>query len=140
MTFGNVEGFLILYASTNAMQKVKTDYMLVAEYDPKRGWSAPEIKPYGPLSLDPASSCFQYCPNVFEGMKVRQTSTEVPPLFLTHTGIPRARRNTPPIQATKKHGSPFAIPPTRSTPSKPLALRSTYFTYLRISQSTPTPF
>lgn len=44
--------------------------MLVATYDPTTGWSAPEIKPYGPLSLDPACSCFQYCPNVFEGMKV----------------------------------------------------------------------
>lgn len=44
--------------------------MLVVNYDPIEGWSAPEIKPYGPLSLDPMSSCFQYCPNVFEGMKV----------------------------------------------------------------------
>ncbi|KDQ51334.1 hypothetical protein JAAARDRAFT_140434 [Jaapia argillacea MUCL 33604] len=46
-----------------------TDHMMVATYDPINGWSAPEIKPYGPLTLDPASSCFQYCPNVFEGMK-----------------------------------------------------------------------
>ena len=59
--------------------------MLVAEYDPKTGWSAPEIKPYGPLNLDPASSCFQYCPNVFEGMKVCQMSIEVHLLSLTHT-------------------------------------------------------
>lgn len=47
-----------------------TDHMLYVTYDPEIGWSAPEIRPYGPLSLDPASSCFQYCPNVFEGMKV----------------------------------------------------------------------
>ncbi len=47
-----------------------TDHMLYVTYDPESGWSAPEIKPYGPLTLDPASSCFQYCPNVFEGMKV----------------------------------------------------------------------
>ena len=46
--------------------------MLVINYAPGTGWSAPEIKPYGPLSLDPMSSCFQYCPNVFEGMKVRR--------------------------------------------------------------------
>ena len=45
--------------------------MLYMDFSPERGWSAPQIKPYGPLSLDPASSCFQYCPNVFEGMKVR---------------------------------------------------------------------
>jgi branched-subunit amino acid aminotransferase/4-amino-4-deoxychorismate lyase len=49
--------------------------MLIVNYDPVKGWGAPEIKPYGPLVLDPMASCFQYCPNVFEGMKVR---SEVP--------------------------------------------------------------
>ena len=48
-----------------------TDHMLVASFDPVSGWSAPEIKPYGPFTLDPASSCFQYATNTFEGMKVR---------------------------------------------------------------------
>lgn len=47
-----------------------SDHMLIMHYEPEHGWSAPEIKPYGPLSIDPASSCLQYCPNVFEGMKV----------------------------------------------------------------------
>lgn len=45
--------------------------MLIVNYDPEHGWGTPEIKPYAPLVLDPMSSCFQYCPNVFEGMKVR---------------------------------------------------------------------
>ncbi|KAG7440060.1 branched-chain amino acid aminotransferase II [Guyanagaster necrorhizus] len=48
---------------------VSTDHMLVVSFDPSTGWSAPEIKPYAPLSLDPMSSCFQYCTSVFEGMK-----------------------------------------------------------------------
>nr|GAT56649.1 branched-chain amino acid aminotransferase II [Mycena chlorophos] len=48
---------------------IKTDYMLVMEFDAANGWSAPEIKPYGPLALDPASNCLQYCTNIFEGMK-----------------------------------------------------------------------
>jgi len=51
--------------------QTKTDHMLVAHFDPVNGWSAPEIKPYGPLHIDPASSCLQYCSNVFEGLKVR---------------------------------------------------------------------
>ncbi|KAF9221275.1 branched-chain amino acid aminotransferase II [Gyrodon lividus] len=46
-----------------------TDHMAVATFDPSTGWSDPEIKPYAPLALDPASSCFQYCSNIFEGMK-----------------------------------------------------------------------
>ncbi|KAF4623974.1 hypothetical protein D9613_001365 [Agrocybe pediades] len=49
--------------------ETKTDHMLIVNYDPVNGWGTPEIKPYGPLSLDPMSSCFHYCPNVFEGMK-----------------------------------------------------------------------
>lgn len=48
-----------------------TDHMMVVHFDPVNGWSAPEIKPYGPLAIDPASSCLQYATNVFEGMKVR---------------------------------------------------------------------
>jgi hypothetical protein len=33
-----------------------TDHMLVCTHSPESGWSAPVIKPYGPLELDPASS------------------------------------------------------------------------------------
>lgn len=47
-----------------------TDHMLYMDFSPESGWSPPEIKPYGPLNLDPACSCFHYCPNVFEGLKV----------------------------------------------------------------------
>jgi branched-chain amino acid aminotransferase len=43
--------------------------MVVATYDPEIGWSAPEVKPYGPITLDPSCSCFQYGGNIFEGMK-----------------------------------------------------------------------
>jgi len=42
--------------------------MLVVNYAPGTGWSALEIKAYGPLSLDPMS-LFRVCPNIFEGMK-----------------------------------------------------------------------
>ncbi|KAG2053901.1 branched-chain amino acid aminotransferase II [Suillus hirtellus] len=46
-----------------------SDHMVVATHDPEKGWSAPEIKPYGPITLDPQCSCFQYGGNIFEGMK-----------------------------------------------------------------------
>ncbi|KAJ8594395.1 branched-chain amino acid aminotransferase II [Rhizopogon salebrosus TDB-379] len=49
--------------------KTFSDHMIVATYDPVKGWSAPEVKPHGPITLDPACSCFQYGGNVFEGMK-----------------------------------------------------------------------
>lgn len=47
-----------------------SDHMLIMSFDPFTGWSAPEIRPYGALSIEPSSSCFQYSTNVFEGMKV----------------------------------------------------------------------
>ncbi|KAL1938995.1 hypothetical protein VTO73DRAFT_11148 [Trametes versicolor] len=59
----------IPHASELKFGQVMSDHMMTVSYDPINGWSAPEIKPYGPLSLDPASSCFQYATNVFEGMK-----------------------------------------------------------------------
>ncbi|KAF8139664.1 aminotransferase [Boletus edulis] len=48
-----------------------SDHMATTSFHPATGWSTPEIKPYAPFTLDPASSCFQYGCNVFEGMKVR---------------------------------------------------------------------
>jgi len=62
--------------------QTKTDHMLVVHFDPVNGWSAPEIKPYGPLHIDPASSCLQYCSNVFEGLKVRPAAVAI--LFIKH--------------------------------------------------------
>jgi hypothetical protein len=39
-----------------------TDHMLICQHDPEIGWLDPEIKPYGPLQLDPASTCLHYAP------------------------------------------------------------------------------
>ncbi len=45
-----------------------TDHMFVCEY--KNGkWQAPEIVPYGPLSMEPSARVFHYGQAVFEGMK-----------------------------------------------------------------------
>ena len=47
---------------------VYSDHMLVCDY--KDGeWKAPEIMPYQPLTLDPASKIFHYGQSIFEGMK-----------------------------------------------------------------------
>lgn len=46
-----------------------TDHMAIVTFHPSKGWSAPEIKPYSPISLDPAASCLQYSSTCFEGMK-----------------------------------------------------------------------
>ena len=43
--------------------------MVICEWNEKDGWSEPELKPYGPLSLDPATAVFHYGQEIFEGMK-----------------------------------------------------------------------
>ncbi|KAK7043098.1 branched-chain-amino-acid transaminase bat2 [Paramarasmius palmivorus] len=73
--------------------QVKTDHMLTVTFDPVTGWSAPEIKPYGPLSLDPSSSCFQYATNVFEGMKAYIGSDGEPRLFRPDLNMARMARS-----------------------------------------------
>ncbi|KAF9070154.1 aminotransferase [Rhodocollybia butyracea] len=72
---------------------IKTDHMLIVSFDPATGWSAPEIKPYGPLSLDPASSCFQYASNLFEGLKAYVGPDGVPRLFRPEKNMARMARS-----------------------------------------------
>lgn len=48
---------------------VFTDHMFLMNYHKDRGWHNGRIVPYGPLSLDPASSVFHYAQEMFEGMK-----------------------------------------------------------------------
>lgn len=49
--------------------KTFTDHMLTVKWDAQNGWNTPEINPYGPLSLDPASCVFHYAFECFEGLK-----------------------------------------------------------------------
>lgn len=46
-----------------------TDHMVVAVWNNKTGWQAPELKPYGPFSLMPTTQVFHYATECFEGMK-----------------------------------------------------------------------
>lgn len=49
--------------------KYYTDHMVVCEWSEKDGWSEPELKSYGPISLDPATAVFHYGQEIFEGLK-----------------------------------------------------------------------
>ncbi|KAI0288885.1 branched-chain amino acid aminotransferase II [Russula brevipes] len=79
--------------NTLVFGEVPTDHMLYVEFSPELGWSAPQIKPYGPLNLDPASSCFHYCPNVFEGMKAYRGPDGTPRLFRPQLNMERMLRS-----------------------------------------------
>jgi branched-chain amino acid aminotransferase len=46
-----------------------TDHMVTIRWTSDRGWHAPRVEPYGPLSLDPASMVLHYGQEIFEGLK-----------------------------------------------------------------------
>jgi branched-chain amino acid aminotransferase len=46
-----------------------TDHMFVAEWSPDEGWHRARVQPYGPFSVDPATSVLHYAQEIFEGTK-----------------------------------------------------------------------
>lgn len=53
--------------------KIFTDYMFEMDYDEQLGWHDVQIRPYGPLKLDPASLVLHYAQETFEGLKAYRT-------------------------------------------------------------------
>ncbi|KAK0995500.1 hypothetical protein LTS01_006692 [Friedmanniomyces endolithicus] len=51
-------------------QKTMTDHMVTALWTIEHGWAAPELKPYGPLSIMPSASVLHYATECFEGLKL----------------------------------------------------------------------
>ncbi|KAJ7585679.1 aminotransferase [Mycena floridula] len=104
----------------------KTDHMLVIEFDPATGWGAPEIRPYGPLSMDPASSCFQYATSTFEGMKAYVGDDGKPRLFRPQRNMERLARSAArialPVRLTSQTGSPGSYLSRPHQPFDPNAL------------------
>jgi branched-chain amino acid aminotransferase len=49
--------------------KVFSEHMATISWDRERGWHDAEVRPYGPLQLDPATSVLHYAQAVFEGLK-----------------------------------------------------------------------
>lgn len=46
-----------------------TDHMVTIEWTQDKGWHDAQVRPYGPLSLDPATTVFHYGQAIFEGLK-----------------------------------------------------------------------
>ncbi|KAJ2651018.1 branched-chain-amino-acid transaminase bat2 [Coemansia sp. RSA 1250] len=66
-----------------------TDHMLCIKYTEDKGWEAPEIKPYGPLEIDPASFVLNYSVETFEGMKAYRASDGTINLFRPQKNMQR---------------------------------------------------
>jgi branched-chain amino acid aminotransferase len=58
--------------------QVFTDHMITLRWTGGHGWHDGRLEPYGPLSLDPATSAFHYGQEFFEGLKAyRQANGSV---------------------------------------------------------------
>jgi branched-chain amino acid aminotransferase len=53
-----------------------SDHILEIDWNEKEGWKTPEINPYHPFIIDPASSVFHYGTECFEGMKAYKNSKD----------------------------------------------------------------
>lgn len=50
--------------------RIFTEHMVTIRYADGKGWYDARLEPYGPLSLDPATSALHYGQEIFEGLKV----------------------------------------------------------------------
>ena len=46
-----------------------TDHMVIIDWYGEQGWHDPRVVPYGPITLDPATTLFHYGQEIFEGLK-----------------------------------------------------------------------
>ncbi|MBV9857791.1 MAG: branched-chain amino acid aminotransferase [Streptosporangiaceae bacterium] len=49
--------------------QVFTDHMITLRWSAERGWHDGRLEPYGPFTLDPATTVFHYAQEFFEGLK-----------------------------------------------------------------------
>lgn len=56
-------------AACAGAETICSDHMILCVWNNTTGWSAPELKPYGPLSLMPTASVLHYATECFEGLK-----------------------------------------------------------------------
>jgi len=49
--------------------QVFTDHMVTVAWTAENGWHDAQLRPYGPLALDPACQVFHYGQEIFEGLK-----------------------------------------------------------------------
>ncbi|ORX37110.1 putative branched-chain-amino-acid aminotransferase 2 [Kockovaella imperatae] len=70
-----------------------TDHMLTIPWSSASGWGTPEIKPYGPLVLDPSCTVFHYAFTTFEGMKAYRNEDGTVRLFRPDKNMARLNRS-----------------------------------------------
>jgi branched-chain amino acid aminotransferase len=49
--------------------KYFTDHLVTVTWTPQEGWHDAQIRPYGPIAMDPATAVLHYAQAIFEGLK-----------------------------------------------------------------------
>ncbi|GAA5928014.1 uncharacterized protein JCM15063_006058 [Sporobolomyces koalae] len=68
-----------------------SSHMLTVPWSLASGWGVPEIKPYGPLMLDPSATVLHYAQELFEGMKAYKDKQGRSRLFRPDLNMQRMR-------------------------------------------------
>jgi branched-chain amino acid aminotransferase len=72
--------------------EVFTDHMITIRWDDGHGWHDARLEPYGPFTLDPATSVFHYAQEIFEGLKAYRTGTDAIVAFRPQANAARFSR------------------------------------------------
>lgn len=70
-----------------------TDHTAVIDWTEDGGWEDARVEPYGPITLDPASSVLHYASEVFEGLKAYQHPDGGVYTFRPHANAARFNRS-----------------------------------------------
>jgi branched-chain amino acid aminotransferase len=73
--------------------QVFTDHMITLRWSSGRGWHDGRLEPYGPLTLEPATSAFHYGQAFFEGMKAYRQESGAIALFRPEANAARFNRS-----------------------------------------------
>ena len=71
-----------------------TDHMFCMEWSDKKGWYNAEIKPYGPLTIEPSAMVLHYAQMSFEGLKAYHTDSGENVLFRPRENFKRMNRTS----------------------------------------------
>lgn len=75
------------------LMRTCTDHMITARWTLESGWEAPQLVPYGPLSIMPTASCLHYATECFEGLKLYRGQDGKLRLFRVDRNCQRMRKS-----------------------------------------------
>ncbi|KAJ2631778.1 branched-chain-amino-acid transaminase bat2 [Coemansia sp. RSA 1290] len=84
---------------------VFTDHMLTFEWTAKAGWGRPQLKPYGPLQIDPCCAVLHYALECFEGLKAYRDAQGKVRLFRPEKNMERMNNSAERLHLPQFEGS-----------------------------------